>query len=104
LRSDASWPDHQIEQKIAHINRDAIAKVPPLPGAKLPSVYSLRNRDDAAAIVALAGKGIRAVIVGSSFIGLEAASALHERGAHGSRSFHPRRPRNPKLGGYARPY
>ena len=52
------------------------------PARRLQGVFTLRSRQDAAAIVALATSGARAVIVGSSFIGLEAASALHERGVH----------------------
>jgi NADPH-dependent 2,4-dienoyl-CoA reductase/sulfur reductase-like enzyme len=48
----------------------------------LQGVFTLRSRQDAAAIVALATRGARAVIAGSSFIGLEAAAALHERGVH----------------------
>ena len=60
----------------------SIPNVPKLPGVTLQGVFTLRSRQDAAAIVDLATKGARAVIVGSSFIGLEAASALHERGVH----------------------
>ena len=107
LRGDGYWTRHRIERKDATIARvdaaahrvhladgtvldydaavvatGATAKVPPFPGAKLSGVHTLRNRQDAASIVAFAAQGSRAVIVGSSFIGLEAASALHERGVH----------------------
>lgn len=107
LRPKTYWTDHQIERREAHIARvdlaarhvhledgtilpydtailatGAIAKVPPLQGATLSGVHTLRSRDDAARIVALAPEGSKAVVVGSSFIGLEAASALHERGVH----------------------
>jgi NADPH-dependent 2,4-dienoyl-CoA reductase/sulfur reductase-like enzyme/nitrite reductase/ring-hydroxylating ferredoxin subunit len=105
LRRDAYWANQRIERIDATITRvdatahqvhladgsvhdyeaavlatGAVAKRPNLPGATLPNVYTLRNRLDAASIVANAPRGARAVIIGSSFIGLEAASALHERG------------------------
>ena len=105
LRSDGYWAEHRIERMDATVVRldaparrvhladgtvleydaavlatGAIPNVPKLPGATLQGVFTLRSRQDAAAIVALATKGARAVIVGSSFIGLEAASALCERG------------------------
>lgn len=51
-----------------------------VPGADLEGIHLLRTRADAAAILAgLPAKG-RAVIVGASFIGLEAASALRKQG------------------------
>ena len=51
----------------------------PVPGAELPGVHMLRNMADAAAILADVEVAQRAVIVGNSFIGLEAASALRKR-------------------------
>lgn len=45
-----------------------------------PDVLTLRSFSDARALVERAGQGRRAVIVGSSFVGLEAASALRKRG------------------------
>lgn len=51
-----------------------------VPGADLEGIHLLRTRADAAAILAdLPAEG-RAVIVGASFIGLEAASALRKQG------------------------
>jgi NADPH-dependent 2,4-dienoyl-CoA reductase/sulfur reductase-like enzyme/nitrite reductase/ring-hydroxylating ferredoxin subunit len=50
-----------------------------LPGAARPEVHTLRTLGDSRAIIALAGKGKRAVVVGASFIGLEAAAALRAR-------------------------
>ena len=56
-----------------------------VPGADLPGVYMLRSREDAAAILATLAerttdeKPLPVVIVGGSFIGLEAASALREQ-------------------------
>jgi NADPH-dependent 2,4-dienoyl-CoA reductase/sulfur reductase-like enzyme/nitrite reductase/ring-hydroxylating ferredoxin subunit len=52
----------------------------PLPGATLDKVLLLRSREDAEAILQAARPGTRAVIVGDSFIGLEAASALRKHG------------------------
>lgn len=45
-----------------------------------PNVHTLRSIADAAAVAAEARPGARAVIVGASFIGLEAAAALRQRG------------------------
>jgi NADPH-dependent 2,4-dienoyl-CoA reductase/sulfur reductase-like enzyme/nitrite reductase/ring-hydroxylating ferredoxin subunit len=50
-----------------------------VPGAKLANIHLLRNRDDASAIVDALKNCKRAVIVGASFIGLEAASCLRKR-------------------------
>ncbi len=58
----------------------AVAKRPSIPGMALRGVYTLRNAEDAAAIVAAATPHAHVVIMGSSFIGLETASALHKRG------------------------
>ena len=49
------------------------------PGADLPHVSTLRSLADCRAIIARAKPGSRAVIVGASFIGLEAAAALRQR-------------------------
>ncbi len=51
-----------------------------IPGADLPGIYYLRTIDDSDAIRAEAQPGRRAVIVGGSFIGCEAAVALHQLG------------------------
>jgi NADPH-dependent 2,4-dienoyl-CoA reductase/sulfur reductase-like enzyme/nitrite reductase/ring-hydroxylating ferredoxin subunit len=48
----------------------------PLPGAELPHVHTLRTLADSRAIIALAANAKRAVVIGASFIGLEAAAAL----------------------------
>lgn len=50
----------------------------PLIGAELPQVLTLRQRDDAAQMLDTAKPGAHALIVGDSFIGLEAASALRK--------------------------
>jgi NADPH-dependent 2,4-dienoyl-CoA reductase/sulfur reductase-like enzyme/nitrite reductase/ring-hydroxylating ferredoxin subunit len=58
----------------------AIAKQPNIAGMTLRGVHTLRGTADAAALVAAATPHAHVVIMGSSFIGLEAASALRKRG------------------------
>jgi len=55
---------------------------PAVEGAQLPGSFLLRSRDDAARILEQVRGSQRAVIVGDSFIGLEAASALRQAGLH----------------------
>ncbi len=50
-----------------------------IPGADLPHVYTLRTMADGDALVARAQKATRAVVIGSSFIGLEVAASLRAR-------------------------
>lgn len=50
-----------------------------LPGADAPHVHTLRTLADSRAIIAASKPGARAVVIGSSFIGLEAAAALRAR-------------------------
>jgi NADPH-dependent 2,4-dienoyl-CoA reductase/sulfur reductase-like enzyme len=52
----------------------------PIPGADQKHVHTLRSLADSSAIVAQAGSAKRAVVIGASFIGLEAAAALRTRG------------------------
>lgn len=54
----------------------------PIPGAELPHVHTLRTLTDSKAIMTLAQSGRTAVIIGASFIGLEAAAALRTRGVN----------------------
>ena len=51
-----------------------------IPGADLPHVLTLRSLADCRRIIDHAAWGSQAVIVGASFIGLEAAAALRRRG------------------------
>ncbi|MDX1419988.1 MAG: FAD-dependent oxidoreductase [Rubricoccaceae bacterium] len=51
-----------------------------VPGADADGVFTLRSHADARRIVQAAKAGQRAVVVGSSFIGMEAAAQLRQRG------------------------
>ena len=53
---------------------------PDIPGFNLPGVFLLRSRADADAILAQAERSTRAVVLGASFIGMEVAASLRERG------------------------
>src|SRR5579862_561641 len=52
----------------------------PIPGADQPHVHSLRSLADCRAIIKSTENARRALIIGASFIGLEAAAALRVRG------------------------
>lgn len=58
--------------------------VPPLPGADLPNVFSLRDVPDMDRILDFLSerKPKTAAVVGGGFIGLEIAEAFHRRGIH----------------------
>ena len=51
-----------------------------IPGADKPHVFTLRALADARAIIAAAAEAKVAVVIGASFIGLEAAASLTQRG------------------------
>jgi NADPH-dependent 2,4-dienoyl-CoA reductase/sulfur reductase-like enzyme/nitrite reductase/ring-hydroxylating ferredoxin subunit len=70
----------KIAYHAALLAMGAIARRPTMPGMTLRGVHTLRGVDDAACIVAAATPNAHVVIMGSSFIGLEAASALRKRG------------------------
>lgn len=52
----------------------------PIPGFEADNVHVLRSLADARALIARAEAGARTAVIGSSFIGLEAAAALRKRG------------------------
>jgi NADPH-dependent 2,4-dienoyl-CoA reductase/sulfur reductase-like enzyme/rhodanese-related sulfurtransferase len=54
--------------------------VPPTPGIDDPRIYTLRNLVDMDRIAAASEAGMRAVVVGGGFIGLEMAEQLHHKG------------------------
>ena len=62
-----------------------VPKIPDIPGCELGGVHVLRSLDDASALIDALGENDSAnehaqvVILGSSFIGLETASALRKR-------------------------
>ena len=51
----------------------------PIPGADQPHVHTLRSLKDCRAIIDAASGARRAIVIGASFIGLEAAAALRAR-------------------------
>src|SRR6266540_1929 len=53
---------------------------PPIPGAELGHVHTLRTLTDCKAIIDRATRARHAVVVGASFIGMEAAASLPARG------------------------
>jgi NADPH-dependent 2,4-dienoyl-CoA reductase/sulfur reductase-like enzyme/rhodanese-related sulfurtransferase len=53
---------------------------PPLPGIDDPRILTLRNLEDMDRIVAVTESGMRAVVIGAGFIGLEMAEQLHHKG------------------------
>jgi NADPH-dependent 2,4-dienoyl-CoA reductase/sulfur reductase-like enzyme/nitrite reductase/ring-hydroxylating ferredoxin subunit len=105
LQSQAYYRQHRIERRTAEVTAlDAAQKriecadgftltydaallatgaapsLPKLPGAHLRNVFLLRSREDADAILAQAERSERAVVLGASFIGMEVAASLRERG------------------------
>ncbi|MBN9560616.1 MAG: FAD-dependent oxidoreductase [Alphaproteobacteria bacterium] len=79
-RREATLADgHTLQFDAALIATGSVPRALDLPGVDLPGVHMLRTRQDAAAILADVRRGAPAVILGSSFIGLEIASCLREQ-------------------------
>ncbi len=53
----------------------------PVPGADDPNVLVMRTREDSERLQALSGPDVRVAVIGSGFIGCEAAASLRRRGA-----------------------
>lgn len=53
---------------------------PPIPGATLPGILSLRRLDEANALRARLAPGLRALVLGAGFIGLEFAAMARQKG------------------------
>jgi NADPH-dependent 2,4-dienoyl-CoA reductase/sulfur reductase-like enzyme/nitrite reductase/ring-hydroxylating ferredoxin subunit len=68
----------RIDYDAALVCTGGVPKPMKIPGIDLGHVHTLRSREDARAILASLREGARAVIVGSSFIGLEVASSLRK--------------------------
>jgi NADPH-dependent 2,4-dienoyl-CoA reductase/sulfur reductase-like enzyme/nitrite reductase/ring-hydroxylating ferredoxin subunit len=79
-RLHATFADgREVAFDTALIATGAAPRRPDIPGADLPGVHALRSRADAAAILADLPGSTHAVILGASFIGLEAACGLREQ-------------------------
>ena len=71
---------------------------PPVDGAALPGVHVLRTVEDALALRTGAAPGARVVVVGSGFIGCEAAASLRRRGCEVALLSEDASPQQPRLG------
>jgi 3-phenylpropionate/trans-cinnamate dioxygenase ferredoxin reductase component len=71
---------------------------PPVDGAELPAVHVLRTLDHALALRDRAQPGARVVVVGSGFIGCEAAASLRARGCAVALLSSEPAPQEPRLG------
>ena len=75
---------HHVPYDKLVLSQGAKAIVPPIPGADLPHVFTLRDIPDMDRIAAFINEGRprHAVVIGGGFIGLEMAEAFHHRGLH----------------------
>ena len=80
---DESGKDNKQTADFLVVATGAEPKIPPIKGATLDGVYTLRSMDDAKLIKA-ASHDQRVVIVGTGFIGMEVASALAQSGTTAS--------------------
>jgi NADPH-dependent 2,4-dienoyl-CoA reductase/sulfur reductase-like enzyme/nitrite reductase/ring-hydroxylating ferredoxin subunit len=84
LHFESAATPTRITYDSALLATGSVPKLPAIPGCELGGVHVLRNLDDAAALLDALGDDApqtRVAILGSSFIGLETASALRKRGA-----------------------
>lgn len=73
----------ELHYDTALLATGSVPKLPPIPGCQLGGVHVLRTLDDATVLVDALGDDApqtSVAILGSSFIGLETASALRQRG------------------------
>jgi NADPH-dependent 2,4-dienoyl-CoA reductase/sulfur reductase-like enzyme len=81
-------PAEGVEHDVAYdklvLSQGAKPIVPPIPGANLPHVFTLRDIPDMDRIATFVNerKPRHAVVIGGGFIGLEMAEAFHHRGIH----------------------
>jgi len=81
-RDDGTEEDFAYDKLI--LSQGAKPIVPPISGADLPNVFTLRDVPDMDRIIAFADsrQPKTAAIIGGGFIGLEMAEAFHRRGIH----------------------
>jgi NADPH-dependent 2,4-dienoyl-CoA reductase/sulfur reductase-like enzyme/rhodanese-related sulfurtransferase len=79
-RQDGSEEDFRYDKLI--LSQGAKPIVPPIPGADLPNVFTLRDVPDMDRILAFldSSRPKTAAVIGGGFIGLEMAEAFHRRG------------------------
>ena len=71
---------------------------PPVPGGDDPEILTMRTVENSTRLQDRVGEGDRAVVVGSGFIGCEAAASLSMRGAAVILASHERLPQRRRLG------
>lgn len=71
---------------------------PPVPGSDDPEILTMRTVENSTRLQDRVGEGDRAVVVGSGFIGCEAAASLSMRGAAVTLASHEQSPQRKRLG------
>ena len=71
---------------------------PPVPGGDDPEILTMRTVENSTRLQDRVGEGDRAVVVGSGFIGCEAAASLSMRGAAVTLASHEQSPQRKRLG------
>jgi len=77
VRTDAGLVESYDDLVIATGSRPILI---PVPGAELSGVVTFRDLDDVEAMLAAAGRGGSAVVIGGGLLGLEAAAGLASKG------------------------